>query len=71
MMTPKELGKWAKTVGINAPTLDAGLACWIKNSTQEERKQYYVEWWEGWYEALDEIISFQQQQVNYENRSAA
>lgn len=68
-MTPKELGKWAKTVGINAPSQDAGFACWIKNASAEEKKQYHVEWWEGWYEALDEIIAFQQ--ANFEQRSAA
>lgn len=69
MMTPKELGKWAKTVGINAPSLDAGFSCWIKNASSEERKQYLIEWWDGWYEALDESISFQQN--HYANRSAA
>jgi hypothetical protein len=69
MMTPRELGKWAKAVGINAPSLDTGLTCWIKNATQEERKQYLVEWWEGWYEALDEFISFQR--VCSTKRSAA
>jgi hypothetical protein len=69
MMTPKELGKWANIVGINAPSLDAGFSCWIKNATSEERKQYLIEWWDGWYEALDESISFQQ--VAYKKRSAA
>ncbi len=69
MMTPKELGKWAKTVGINAPSLDAGFSCWIKNATAEERKKHLIEWWDGWYEALDESISFQQNV--YGNRSAA
>jgi hypothetical protein len=68
-MTPKELGKWAKIVGINAPSLDAEFSCWIKNATNEERKQYLIEWWDGWYEALDESISFQQ--AAYKKRSAA
>ncbi len=68
-MTPKELGKWAKIVGINAPSLDAGFSCWIKNATSEERKQYLIEWWDGWYDALDESISVQQ--GAYKKRSAA
>lgn len=56
-MTPKELGKWAKVNGINAPTLDRGLDCWIKGKDAAAIRSYYVQWWAGWYEALDESFS--------------
>jgi hypothetical protein len=60
-MTPRELGKWAKLNGINAPTLDRGLDCWLKGKDSTTIQQHYIAWWDGWYEALDESLSFQQE----------
>ena len=57
MRTAKELGKIARNTGINAPTLDRALASRMQNVTLDERKEIYVEWWAGWYEALDESLS--------------
>lgn len=58
MTTPKEMGKAAKKNGINAPTLDENLSRWLAQSDAEKRIDYYVHWWEGWYEALDESLTF-------------
>jgi hypothetical protein len=57
MYTPKEFGKMAKQNGINAPTLDENLARWLNRTGDEKTKDHYVQWWEGWYEALDESLS--------------
>lgn len=57
-MSPRDLGKWAKLTGINAPSLDSAFYCWIKNATEEQRTRYCREWWEGWFDAVDESLSF-------------
>jgi hypothetical protein len=57
MITPKDFGKLAKRNGINAPTLDEDLSHWLARTKAERVKDYYVQWWEGWYEALDESLS--------------
>lgn len=57
MVTPKEFGKLAKKSGINAPTLDENLSRWLAKVKSEKTIEHYVQWWEGWYEALDESLS--------------
>ena len=59
MVTPKEMGKIAKRNGINAPTLDENLSRWLTRFATEKKIDHYVHWWEGWYEALDESLAFQ------------
>lgn len=59
MVTPKEMGKIAKRNGINAPTLDENLSRWLARFETEKKIDHYVHWWEGWYEALDESLAFQ------------
>ena len=68
-MSPRELGKWAKLTGINAPALDSGFHCWLKNAHDEQKKRYHIEWWEGWYDAMNEIISYSN--GSFTNKSAA
>lgn len=57
MITPKEMGKIAKHYGINAPTLDENLSRWLARFDVEKKIDHYVQWWEGWYEALDESLA--------------
>lgn len=57
MITPKQFGKTAKAAGINAPTIDTRFATWLLNSEADRKKDYLIQWWEGWYEALDESLS--------------
>lgn len=57
MITPKEFGKIAKRNGINAPTLDENLSRWLANINADTTIDHYVQWWEGWYEALDESLA--------------
>lgn len=57
MNTAKEFGKNAKNNGINAPTLDEIFANWLLKMKVSEKRDYFVQWWEGWYEALDESLS--------------
>jgi hypothetical protein len=59
MSSPKEYGKIARKNGINAPTLDENLSQWLSRSGFDRKTEHYVEWWEGWYEALDESLAFQ------------
>jgi len=59
MNTAKEFGKNAKNNGINAPTLDEIFASWLLKMKASEKRDYFVQWWEGWYEALDESLSAQ------------
>lgn len=54
----KEFGKMARNCGINAPTLDENLSRWFVNTNTEKNIEHYVQWWEGWYEALDESLAF-------------
>lgn len=57
MFTPKEFGKTAKASGINAPTLDEKFSLWLSKTEADKKRDYLVQWWEGWYEALDESLS--------------
>jgi len=59
MNTAKDFGKNAKNNGINAPTLDEFFAHWLQKMNVSEKRDYFVQWWEGWYEALDESLSTQ------------
>lgn len=58
MSKAKEFGKLARNCGINAPTLDENLSRWLVKTNTEKNIDHYVQWWEGWYEALDESLSF-------------
>lgn len=58
MVTAKEFGKIAKRSGINAPTLDEQFSHWLVKMNAEKTRDYMVQWWEGWYEALDESFSY-------------
>jgi hypothetical protein len=58
MITAKEFGKNAKVKGINAPTLDENFLHWLTTIDAENKIDIFVQWWEGWYEALDEHLSF-------------
>jgi len=62
MNTAKEFGKNAKNNGINAPTLDEIFASWLLKMKVSEKRDYFVQWWEGWYEALDESLSASKRQ---------
>lgn len=60
MITPKECGKIAHRSGINAPTLDGNLANLLGingKHTAIKKSDHYVQWWEGWYESLDESLA--------------
>lgn len=60
MITPKECGKIAHKNGINAPTLDGNLASLLGSTgknPRDKKADHYVQWWEGWYESLDESLS--------------
>lgn len=57
MITPKEFGKTAKASGINAPTLDEKFSQWLLKVEAEQKRDCLGQWWEGWYEALDESLS--------------
>lgn len=59
MSSPKEYGKIARQNGINAPTLDENLSLWLLRSGFNAKTEHYVQWWEGWYEALDESLAYQ------------
>ncbi len=59
MITAKEFGKTAKRNEINAPTLDVNFLNWLTTTSTENKIDNFVQWWEGWYEALDEILSLQ------------
>lgn len=60
MITPKECGKLAHRNGINAPTLDGNLARILGHNGKDisdKKNNHYVQWWEGWYESLDESLA--------------
>ncbi|ARU29268.1 hypothetical protein CBR65_18535 [Cellvibrio sp. PSBB006] len=62
MITPKECGKIAHRNGINAPTLDGNLASLLGTAggnISDKKTSHYVQWWEGWYESLDESLALQ------------
>lgn len=63
MSPAKEFGKNARKNGINAPTLDDFFSKWLAKINAEGKKDYFVQWWEGWYEALDESLSYQSLQM--------
>lgn len=63
MNTAKDYGKSAQKSRINAPTLDENLLRWLTISGFEKHTEHYIEWWEGWYEALNE--SFAVNDVNF------
>lgn len=58
MNSPKEYGKIARQNGINAPTLDENLCQWLSHAGFDKKTEHYVQWWEGWYEALDESLAY-------------
>lgn len=59
MTTAKEFGKNAKQNEINAPTLDEKFLQWLATINSEKKIDNLVQWWEGWYEALDESLLLQ------------
>lgn len=62
MITAKECGKLAHRNGVNAPTLDGNLANLLgrnSSNTGDKKTTHYVQWWEGWYESLDESLALQ------------
>jgi hypothetical protein len=59
MTTAREFGKIAKKNEINAPTLDEKFLHWLVTIGPEKKIDNFVQWWEGWYEALDESLSLQ------------
>lgn len=59
MNTAKEFGKNAKQNKINAPTLDEKFLNWLVTISPETKIDSLVQWWEGWYEALDESLALQ------------
>ena len=59
MITAKEFGKTAKRNEINAPTLDVNFLNWLTTLSTEKKIDNFVQWWEGWYEALNESLSLQ------------
>jgi hypothetical protein len=59
MNPAKEFGKNAKNNGVNAPKLDEFFVAWLQKMKVSENRDYFVQWWEGWYEALDESLSVQ------------
>lgn len=57
MITPKDLGRLAQRQGINAPSLDEQMACWLERFGAEAKTAHMIHWWEGWYEGLEESLS--------------
>jgi hypothetical protein len=64
MITAKDFGKAARINKINAPTLDQHFLNWLKAINAENRIHHFVQWWEGWYEVIDESLSLQESQLN-------
>lgn len=55
-MKIRSLGKNAYKKGITSPTLDFTLSSWLKNNPQRSRSDHYMQWWEGWFDGLNENL---------------
>lgn len=55
-MKVRLLGKNAYKNGINSPTLDFTLSNWLKNNPKRSQTDQYLQWWEGWFDGLNENL---------------
>lgn len=56
LRSARVLGKEAQQSNISLPTLDINMAPILEGVEIAERVKFLVQWWEGWYEGLNEQV---------------